>query len=185
MNIDITKRSVNHAKLIAKEIRSNNKLPFTDVLSAEVISEKINSMNYRARIFTPGMTIFAFLAQVMGSDQSCQTAVAQVIAHFVSHHQDEPSSSTAAYCKARARLPEEILSTLSQESATSLEAEVNPAWLWRNRHIKMPDGTTVSMPDTSANQAMYPQPRSQKKGLVSRWREWLGYFLWQRVPYLI
>jgi hypothetical protein len=27
------------------------------------------------------------------------------------------------------------------------------------------DGTTVVMPDTPANQAAYPQPRSQKPGL--------------------
>ena len=79
---------------------------------------------------------------------------------------EAPSANTAAYCKARSRLPEDVLSGLAKESAQALENQAKSDWLWRNRHIKMPDGTTISMPDTRANQAMYPQPRSQKKGLV-------------------
>ena len=44
--------------------------------------------------------------------------------------------------------------------------EAAPAeWLWCGRRVKVVDGTTVSMPDTAANQAEYPQSRSQKPGL--------------------
>ena len=38
-------------------------------------------------------------------------------------------------------------------------------WHWRGRPVRLVDGTTVVMPDTLANQAAYPQPRSQKPGL--------------------
>ncbi len=38
-------------------------------------------------------------------------------------------------------------------------------WLWRGQKIKLIDGSTISMPDTPENQAAYPQPESQKKGL--------------------
>src|SRR6202012_4075508 len=38
-------------------------------------------------------------------------------------------------------------------------------WLWCGRRVKVVDGTTVSMPDTEANQGEYPQSRSQKPGL--------------------
>jgi Transposase DDE domain len=38
-------------------------------------------------------------------------------------------------------------------------------WLWCGRHVKVVDGTTVSMPDTAANQREYPQSPSQKPGL--------------------
>jgi putative transposase len=38
-------------------------------------------------------------------------------------------------------------------------------WLWKNRHVHLVDGTTVSMPDTAANQAAYPQPATQQPGL--------------------
>jgi Transposase DDE domain len=39
------------------------------------------------------------------------------------------------------------------------------AWLWCGRRVKVVDGTTVSMPDTAANQDAYPQSSTQKPGL--------------------
>lgn len=185
MNIDIINSGVRHAKSLVDEFRLSNKLPFTDILSSETINEKMQEICYRTRIFTPEVTLFAFLAQVMNADQSCQAAVAQVIAHFVTLQMKEISSNTAAYCKARQRLPEELLSSLAKESAELLETQAESSWLWRNRHVKMPDGTTVSMPDTPENQAMYPQPRSQKKRLDFRLRVWWVFFLFQRVRCLI
>ncbi len=167
MNIDTINSSVNHAKSVIKKLNSSKELPFTDVLSQKSMNEKVGALDYRDRVFSPDLMIYAFLSQVIGADQSCQMAVAQVIAHLIRCGKEAPSANTAAYCKARSRLPEEILSGLAKESAHALEKQAKPGWLWRNKHIKMPDGTTVSMPDTRANQAVYPQPRSQKKGWVS------------------
>jgi hypothetical protein len=48
--------------------------------------------------------------------------------------------------------------------ANTLEEKAPPHWLWKGRHIKVIDGTTVSMPDTRANQAEFPQ-WNQKKGI--------------------
>lgn len=39
------------------------------------------------------------------------------------------------------------------------------AWRWRGRHVKLFDGTTVSMPDTPENQEAFPQNAEQKPGL--------------------
>ena len=39
------------------------------------------------------------------------------------------------------------------------------AWRWRGREVKLIDGTTLSMPDTAANQAAFPQVPQQKAGL--------------------
>lgn len=154
----------NHAKSVIQKIQSSGELPFTDVLSKDAIDQKLKDLEYRDRIFSPDVTIFAFLAQVTGADRSCQAGLSQVIAHFAAAGKEVPSANTAAYCKARGRLPEEVLSGLTKESAKMLEEQVNPNWLWRGRHIKMPDGTSVSMPDTKANQKRYPQPDSQAKG---------------------
>jgi hypothetical protein len=49
----------------------SGELPFQEVLSNELLSQTIEALEYRDRVFTPDMTIFAFLAQVMGQDQSC------------------------------------------------------------------------------------------------------------------
>jgi hypothetical protein len=52
-----------------------------------------------------------------------------------------------------------------RETGQALDQAAPADWLWRERPIKIADGTTVSMPDTPANQAAYPQPTSQKPGL--------------------
>jgi Transposase DDE domain len=46
-----------------------------------------------------------------------------------------------------------------------LEAHVESQWLWKRRRVYVYDGSTVSMPDTAANQRDYPQPDTQKPGL--------------------
>ena len=172
MNINTINASVNHAKTTIHQIQSSVELPFKEILPTELLAAKLSALEYRDRVFPPDMTIFAFLAQVMGQDQSCSSAVTQVIAHLARCGQEVPSMNTAAYCKARARLPERILSELATETAEELEKEIAPELLWRGRHIKLPDGTCVSMPDTAANQAAYPQSNTQKKELDFRLLAW-------------
>ncbi len=46
-----------------------------------------------------------------------------------------------------------------------LHETVPVEWTWCGRRVKVVDGTTVSMPDTAANQRAYPQSHSQKPGL--------------------
>lgn len=39
------------------------------------------------------------------------------------------------------------------------------SWRWRGREVKLVDGSVVSMPDTGANQASFPQNHEQRSGL--------------------
>ena len=168
MSINTISSTTNHVKFVINQIQTRGELPFREILPATQLAKKIETLEYRDRVFPPDMTIFAFLAQVMGQDQSCSSAVTQVIAHLARCGKDVPSMNTAAYCKARGRLPEKILSELAKETAEELEEEIASELLWRGRHIKLPDGTCVSMPDTAANQAVYPQSNTQKKELAFR-----------------
>jgi hypothetical protein len=43
-----------------------------------------------------------------------------------------------------------------------LEWKASSAWLWKGCSVYMVDGSTASMPETPANQQVYPQPVSQK-----------------------
>ena len=165
MKKDSINTTNSQVETVCEKIRAANRLPFTEVLPSRLIDEEIKGIDYRERMFSPDMTIFAFLAQVMEADQSCQNALTKVIAHLESQGKNTPSANTAAYCKARERLPESVLSGLAKKSALELEKTVKPKWLWRGRHLKIPDGTTVSMPDTPENQKLYPQPDSQKEGV--------------------
>jgi hypothetical protein len=57
------------------------------------------------------------------------------------------------------RIPAEI------DPASSEQASIPQQWKWTGRSVFIIDGSTVSMPDTPLNQAMYPQPPKQKPGL--------------------
>lgn len=152
-------------KKIISNLKSSTELPFGDVLTKEEINLKMQDLTFRERIFTPDVTLLAFLSQVMSDDQSQQAAVAKVIATLVASGESPPSANTSAYSQARSRLPESILASLATETAAKLESSIPEKWLWKGRKIKLVDGSTISMPDTPENQAIYPQPTTQKIGV--------------------
>ena len=120
---------------------------------------------YRERIYGPFATLVLFIEQVLGADHSCQDAVARGLSARTAQRQAPCSLNTAAYCKARWRLPLGLPERLSREVGVRLCAAQPSTWRWRGREVKLIDGTTVSMPDTKANQARFPQHRSQALGL--------------------
>ena len=124
-----------------------------------------HQVRYRERRYTPRVTIWTFLYQVLSSDQSCRAAVARLLAFLCVGQKEEGSAKTDPYCKARERLPEKLLADLARQSGVELQREVPAPKLLGGRPIKIADGTTVSMPDTPANQKAYPQQAAQKKGL--------------------
>ena len=147
-------------------------LPFSDVLTEEDIEQAFDDEQaWFAReeddIYTPAVTLWAFLSQVLHKQEqrSCLAAVARVIVLFVALGRQPPVKNDGAYCKARAKLPEIVIQRLACRIADGCEEQVSQAWLWKGRHVKLADGTTVSMPDTEKNQDEYPQPRTQEKGL--------------------
>ena len=141
-------------------------LPFTDVLSTDVISRAMETLKFEwnERIFTPLVTLWVFLGQVLSADHSCRAAVARLIAHRVSQGMKPCSSKTGAYCQARKRLSEAFFSTVALLVGRTLDAQVDSRWLWKGHRVYLFDGSTVSMPDTLANQRAYPQLYNQKPG---------------------
>ena len=106
-----------------------------------------------------------FLGQVMSADGSCQNAVNEHNGSRVGHGLPALSSETGGYCTARKRLPQGLVRTLVQETGRRLDANVPESWLWKNRHVKLVDGTTVSLADTEDNRAHYPQHGNQAEGV--------------------
>lgn len=54
---------------------------------------------------------------------------------------------------------------MTEAVGNALESGISDDWKWRSRSVKLMDGTTLSMPDTSDNQARYPQSGGQKTSL--------------------
>ncbi len=169
MDINSIVTPASHPKSILESLNSENGLPFREVLSPEIIAASVGTVPYRNRygFYSPDITLWAFLSQVLDPDHSLDAAVSRVIAFHLSQGRNEMiSPATSAYSQARSRFPEEVISNLARQSAAQMEENLPGAWLWRGlHHLKLVDGSTLSMPDTPANQALYPQPDSQKVGV--------------------
>ena len=156
---------------IADAFLARKGLPFAEILSAERIERVFAQHGCRFGlygIYTVAITVWSFLSQVLrdGKEASCQAAVARVVSHCQQLGITAPTSDTGDYCRARAKLVESAIRTLSCEVAAGLELAANKAWLWKNRfHAKLIDGFTFTMPATSKNQARYPQSTAQKPGV--------------------
>lgn len=161
------KRRTRQIETLRTQFAQADGLPFADVLTAERVENALHEEQaaWREELYTPLLTLWAFLSQVVSPDGSCRAIVARVLAWLVSRGEPPCSPKTDPYCKARQRLPESLLHRLVRETGQELHRRSQAAWLWKNRHVKIADGTTVSMPDTPANQAAYPQSPSQQPGL--------------------
>ena len=89
----------------------------------------------------------------------------KIIAHRAAQGVTVCSPNTASYCNARSRILTSVLRTLATRTAEELQASAGDKWKWNGRSVFIVDGSSVSMPDTPMNQAVYPQPPNQAKGL--------------------
>ncbi len=127
-------------------------LPFSDVLSTDALEQIIeNSTSSRDRIFTPLVTLKAFIFQVLSTDGSCRQAVNHVLSERLYQDCSANSIKTGAYCKARKRLPHKQLKQAVESSGKTLHQQADKSWLWKGHNTVLTDGTTVLMPDTQEN----------------------------------
>jgi hypothetical protein len=154
-------------QFLRRQFLQDGDLPFTEVLSEDLVARTLTAVGvfWKDRIYTPLVTLWVFLSQVLSADHSCRAAVARLIAHLLSQREKPCSAQTGAYCQARERLPEKFFADVACSVGRALDAKADPRWLWKSRRVYMFDGTTVSMPDTAANQKAYPQVYNQKSGL--------------------
>lgn len=145
-------------------------LPFADILPAEQVrqacrDEGIDFGATTRSVYNPAVVLWAFLAQVLGTDKSCRAATLRVLVLVLALERGPCSTDTGMYCRARAKLPAALLRRLTYAVADELEQAVPEHWLWKGLHIHLVDGATVTAPDTPENQAAYPQPPTQQPGL--------------------
>lgn len=162
-------------RLVLASFLQSDGLPFGDVLPEEEIERAFedegatcwSADDGEEAVYTPSVTLWAFLSQMLhkGEQRSCVAAVARVVVLLLALEHKPCSGNTGAYCRARAKLPEPVIQHLTLQAAKRCEETVPSSWLWHGRHVKLVDGTTVSMPDTEANQAEYPQHTAQEPGI--------------------
>ena len=121
--------------------------------------------DHRERLYPPTVALSMFIRQSLDEEGSCQRAVNGWAAQRAVGNLSVQSIRTGAYCRARQRLPLEMVTALVRETGELLCAQANIGWRWRGRTVKLVDGTGISMPDTPDNRAQYPQPSSQATGV--------------------
>ncbi len=138
-----------------------------DLLSHEMVCAMVDEEvgAYRERIYPPLTTLGLFIGQALSADGACQDAVARHQSERSAHGARPCSVNSGPYCNARRRLPLSLMERLASSVGERLEVMSRQSWKWRGRSVKLLDGTTISMPDTEANQATYPQSGEQQPGL--------------------
>jgi hypothetical protein len=163
----LAKHILGDLQVQVKSLRNAEALPYHELIDGEIVKAALEEegLRFRVRVYTPLITLWAFMTQVLHLDHSCRKAVRSLIAFLVSEGQPQISADTSNYCKARKRLPLSFIVRLVRKLGELLESEVLADWLWNGREVHIVDGSSASMPDTPANQRAYPQPAGQKAGV--------------------
>lgn len=133
---------------------------FEGVLPSWLASYKsAQGSNSRHRIYTPLVTFWAFLSQTLDADGSCRRAVTRVQTLCSALRLPLPDGDTGAYCAARARLPMRLLLRLHSHVTGRLGGMPR-----EGRRVLVMDGTSIRMPDSKENAAVYAQAPQQKPG---------------------
>jgi Transposase DDE domain len=150
-----------HRAAAAPELGLDDILPEATV--RRVLTEE--GATWKIVFYTPWLTFWSFFWQVLSPDHSCRAALKRIAAWMGRRGQEIDDEDTSPYCEARRRLPESVPFRLMRSLGHRRHREAPAEWLWCGRRVKVVDGTTVSMPDTPANQREYPQSPSQRPGL--------------------
>ena len=136
---------------------------FGQFIPTHALDQSDTGPSSRRRLFSKQNTFWAFFSQVIGADRGCREVVRKLQSLCAAQSKPMPSSSTSAYCQARARLDEKSLTDIFTHTTKQGRSEDDAGRL-NSRRVVVVDGTGLSMPDTEANQQAWPQWASQKPG---------------------
>lgn len=156
-------------RVVTKQAQESDANGFFNILTSPLLLDLVEDQlpEHRERQYPPTAVLSMFLGQIMSADGSCRNAVNEVNVDRILGGLSAFSTSTGGYCSARQRLPQAMVSTLAQQTGELLTKSTPSGWLWRGRHVKLVDGTTLVMPDTEDNRSHYPQHGNQAPGVGS------------------
>lgn len=102
---------------------------------------------FRRRELPPGVTVRSMVYRALHPDHSIAAMLADLAA-LLGPDQSAPSDS--AWCQARCRLPQDVLTTLIHHRARVCRRRYGKPYRWHGRWVFIVDGSTVSMPDEPA-----------------------------------
>jgi hypothetical protein len=128
------------------------------------LSQQDEGAHSRNRRWNLRLVFWTFLWQVAQAGTPCREAIRQAQARCKTAGHPSPPDPDSPYCQARGNLPLERLQEIHESlSAEALEGLATKD-LWCGHHVVVVDGSSVTAPDSPANQKTFPQQSVQKPG---------------------
>lgn len=125
---------------------------------------KVAQRFYR-RLFPPLVVLWGFIYQRLQADHTCDAFVSYLTSGAAPHLYAPAaggrrmSENTAAYCKARKRLPFAVAQGALRHTAQEVSSTLGPSGLWHERHVGLLDGSTVRLSAEEALITHYGLPK--------------------------
>ena len=86
MSFSIRGRFREQVRFLRRQFLQDDELPFNDVLAESAVAQALKALDvvWLDRIYSPLVTLWVFLGQVLSQDHYCRAAVARLIAQRVS-----------------------------------------------------------------------------------------------------
>jgi len=129
---------------LKRGLRSIDAYAFFDLLTDPSMLDEVESHlpPHRERLLPPTETLAMFVAQALSADRSCQHAVNSFVTRRVAGGLAACSTGTGAFCRARQRLPETMVTALLQFTGRGLVSAAPAMTGWQGRRIRLVDWTT-------------------------------------------
>ena len=118
----------------------------------------------RKRRWNLRLVFWTFLWQVAQPGSACREAIRQAQALCTQTGEPVPPQADSPYCQARGALPAERLQQIHEAVCSEARAALAQQDLWCGHEVLVADGSSLTAPDTPANQQAFPQPASQRPG---------------------
>jgi len=109
-------------------------------------------VSYRQTLYTPIVTLWAWMSQVLDSDKSLSNAVSRLLSWLATA--GETVQQTPEHTAKLANAYPDSAPALLKQTADALQMEVKPEQRWCGRRVKAYDGTTVLMSTIIANRVI-------------------------------
>jgi hypothetical protein len=139
-------------------------LLFADWIPHWRLAQQEEGPHSRDRRWNLRLVFWTFAWQIAQAGASCREAIRQAQARCKNAGRPLPPDEDSPYCQARGSLPLERLQNIHESLCAETHQGVAQRDLWCGRHVVVVDGSSVTAPDTPANQKAFPQQSVQQPG---------------------
>ena len=153
-----------------------------ELLPRQVLEElvKASGKTFYERLFSPMVILWGLIYQRLNADHTCDAALSYLSSGSVDHldrTQQRPlsarikSTSTAAYCKARKRLPLSVLQGALGHTGDVIRSGLDEGGKWRGHSVGLLDGSTLYLspePELVAHYGRHQNGQGQTYWVVMR-----------------